>query len=82
MNPEHWTFAAKRNDQLVNHFNRILIIFWLTNTDIALCIDINAVINYMGKYYSKAKKSIKSYINIVRQIFPKVNPNHLKLLLV
>ena len=66
MNPEHWTFAAKRNDQLVNYFNRILTIFWLTNIDITLYTNINVVINYIGKYYSKAKKSTKSYINIIR----------------
>src|SRR6185437_5635287 len=79
MNPKHWIYIEKRNDKLVNYFNRILTIFWLTNTNIALCTDINTVINYIDKYCSKAEKSTESYTNIIRQILPKVNPNHSKL---
>ena len=66
INSEYWTFAVKRNDQFVNHFNCILTIFWLANINIILYTDINIVINYIGKYYNKAKKSIELYINIIR----------------
>jgi hypothetical protein len=82
MNPEYWIYAAKRNDKLVNHFNRTLTAFWLANTDIAPYTDINAVINYISKYCSKAEKSTESYSNIIRQILPKVNPNYPKLSLI
>src|SRR5436190_12145399 len=65
MNLEHWMFVVKRNNQLVNHFNYILITLWLVNIDIISCTDVNVVANYMGKYCSKAEKSTELYTNIV-----------------
>ena len=82
MNPKYWIFAGKRNDQLINYFNRTLTTFWLANTDITPCTDIDTVVNYMGKYCNKAEESSESYADIIRQILSKINPTHPKLSLV
>ena len=58
MNPNHWTFAPGRNDGTLNNYNRPA---WQANTDIAPCVEHQAIINYLAKYASKGEKESKSY---------------------
>ena len=82
MNPEVYTFAAKRNDQNLNQYNRAISLTWLANTDISVCGDSNAVINYSAKYCSKAETQSASFYDIIKAVLPSLNSVHPHLSLV
>ena len=82
MNPNVWTFAAQRNDQNLNPYNRAISLIWMANTDISVCGDSNAVINYIAKYCSKAEKQSSSFRQIIQSILPSLNAQHPRLSLV
>ena len=76
LNPEIYSFMAKRNDSNLNQYNRSITLTWLANTDISVCGDTNAVINYIAKYCSKAETQSVSYGNIIQAILPSLNASH------
>ena len=54
----------------------------MANTDVSVCGDTNAVINYIAKYCSKAETQSLSYRDIVKSVLPNINPQHPRLSLV
>ena len=82
MNPEVFSFAAKRNDENLNQYNRSISLTWLANTDISVCGDSNAVINYIAKYCSKAETQSASFNDIIKAVLPALNLTHPRLSLV
>ncbi|KAM4067595.1 PIF1-like helicase [Hirsutella rhossiliensis] len=49
---------GKRNDGQINHYNRLLTVAWLANTDVSPCTSLQQVIDYAAKYCSKSEKKI------------------------
>ncbi|KAK0655303.1 hypothetical protein B0T16DRAFT_304942, partial [Cercophora newfieldiana] len=45
---------------------------WLANTDISPCTSIQAVLQYITKYCSKAEQKSQSYKDMAKEILPKV----------
>ena len=68
-----WIFEAERNDQLMNHYVRTISLGWLANIDFSPCTSLQAVINYAGKYCSKAEKKTESYSQLAAAVLPKVS---------
>ena len=73
MNPEVYTFAAKRNDQNLNQYNHAISLTWLANADISVCGESNAVINYIVKYCPKAETQSASFYDIIKAVLPSLN---------
>ncbi|KAM4062490.1 PIF1-like helicase [Hirsutella rhossiliensis] len=44
---------GERNDGQINHYNRLLTVAWLANTDVSPCTSLQQVIDYAAKYCSK-----------------------------
>ena len=75
-NPLFYKFLAKRNDEMLNHYNPLITMSWLANTDITCCTGSKAVLNYLGKYVTKPEKKTASYQELVCEILPTVNSRH------
>jgi hypothetical protein len=75
-NPLFYKFLAKRNDEMLNHYNPLITMSWLANTDITCCTGSKAVLNYLGKYVTKSEKKTASYQELVSEILPTVNSRH------
>lgn len=67
------TTARFRNDVPLNSYNRVCIMSWLANIDIAPCTGNRALLDYLGKYATKAEKQTKSYSGLVTEILPKIS---------
>ncbi|XP_044717313.1 PIF1-like helicase domain-containing protein [Hirsutella rhossiliensis] len=64
INPEprriqHWSFRGARNDGQINHYNRLLTVAWLANTDVSPCTSLQQVIDYAAKYCSKHSRYLR-----------------------
>ena len=68
LNPGYYVFDAARNDPLLNAFSAAITVGWLANTDVSPYTSLNAIINYVRKYYSKAETITLSYRKIVNQV--------------
>jgi ATP-dependent DNA helicase PIF1 len=68
-----WSFEGRRNDTLMNQYNRLITLAWLANTDISPCSGVEAVINYAAKYCSKTEQQTASYAEIAKAILPHVS---------
>ena len=75
LNPKHLVFVPTRNDDRLNAYNRLVTMAWLANTDVSPCTSSQAVLNYIGKYCTKAETKTTSYADLVRQVVPTVNSN-------
>lgn len=53
---KHCCFRGERNDSQINHYNRLLTVAWLANTDISPCTSLQQVVDYAAKYCSKSEK--------------------------
>jgi ATP-dependent DNA helicase PIF1 len=73
MNPAYWMFDGARNDSHLNGYNRTITLGWLANTDIKPCISIDAVLNYVAKYCSKAETKSKSYQELASELLPRIS---------
>ena len=69
----YYVFEAARNDDLMNQFNPTLLLGWLANIDISPCTSLQAVINYAGKYCSKAEKKSQSYLELAASVLPAIS---------
>ncbi|EEU34852.1 uncharacterized protein NECHADRAFT_88370 [Fusarium vanettenii 77-13-4] len=49
---------GERNNSQMNHYNRLLAVAWLANTDMSPCMSLQQVIDYVAKYCSKSEKKI------------------------
>ncbi|XP_044716015.1 ATP-dependent DNA helicase PIF1 [Hirsutella rhossiliensis] len=63
---KHWNFRGERNDGHINHYNRLLTVAWLANTDVSPCTSLQQVIDYAAKYCSKSEKKSESFAQIGR----------------
>ncbi|KAM5354934.1 hypothetical protein ACJ41O_001580 [Fusarium nematophilum] len=61
---KHWSFRGERNDSQINHYNRLLTVAWLANTDVSPCTSLQQVIDYAAKYCSKSEKKSESFAQI------------------
>ncbi|XP_044715216.1 ATP-dependent DNA helicase PIF1 [Hirsutella rhossiliensis] len=81
VNPEphriqHWTFRGGRNDGQINHYNRLLTVAWLANTDVSPCTSLQQVIDYAAKYCSKSEKKSESFAQIGKALMPRVKDHN------
>ncbi|KAM4066719.1 PIF1-like helicase [Hirsutella rhossiliensis] len=53
---------GERNDGQINHYNRLLTVAWLANTDVSPCTSLQQVIDYAAKYCSKSEKKSESFL--------------------
>ena len=91
LNPKHWIYAAAnagegprgadgkprivKHDGSMNHYVRAVTLGWLANTDESPCTSKDAVINYIGKYASKSEKKTAAYVDLMKQVLPRVTSN-------
>lgn len=61
-------FQAVRNDALLNPYIPAFLLGWRANIDTAPCLNIATVVEYVGKYASKAEKSSKPMETLVREV--------------
>ncbi|XP_044715249.1 uncharacterized protein HRG_11226 [Hirsutella rhossiliensis] len=66
VNPEPQRIQGERNDGQINHYNRLLTVAWLANTDVSPCTSLQQVIDYAAKYCSKSEKKSESFAQIGR----------------
>jgi ATP-dependent DNA helicase PIF1 len=69
-NPMHWMFSPVRNDDRLNSYVRIITMAWKANTDFTLCTGSQAVMDYLGKYCTKAEVKTTTYMELVKQLLP------------
>ncbi|KJZ70977.1 hypothetical protein HIM_09632 [Hirsutella minnesotensis 3608] len=73
---KHWSFRGERNDGQINHYNRLLTVAWLANTDVSPCTSLQQVIDYAAKYCSKSEKKSESFAQIGRALMPRVKDHN------
>ncbi|KAM4055604.1 PIF1-like helicase [Hirsutella rhossiliensis] len=69
---KHWSFRGERNDGQINHYNRLLTVAWLANTDVSPCTSLQQVIDYAAKYCSKSEKKSESFAQIRKALMPRL----------
>lgn len=69
---KHRSFRGERNDGQVNHYNRLLTVAWLANTDVSPCTSLRQVIDYGAKYCSKSEKKSESFAQIGKSLMCRV----------
>ncbi|XP_044723807.1 PIF1-like helicase domain-containing protein [Hirsutella rhossiliensis] len=65
-----------RNDGQINHYNRLLTVAWLANTDVSPCTSLQQVIDYAAKYCSKSEKKSESFAQIGKALMPRVKDHN------
>ncbi|KAM4067812.1 ATP-dependent DNA helicase PIF1 [Hirsutella rhossiliensis] len=65
-----------RNDGQINHYNRLLTVAWLANTDVSPCTSLQQVIDYAAKYCSKSEKKSDSFAQIGKALMPRVKDHN------
>ncbi|KAM4055520.1 ATP-dependent DNA helicase PIF1 [Hirsutella rhossiliensis] len=73
---KHWSFRGERNDGQINHYNRLLTVSWLANTDVSPCTSLQQVIDYAAKYCSKSEKKSESFAHIGKALMPRVKDHN------
>jgi hypothetical protein len=73
INNQSWLFSPARNQPNLNQCTPVITMGWMANTDIQPSTSLHAVLNYLGKYVSKAEKASTSYIELQAQILPYIN---------
>ncbi|EEU34868.1 uncharacterized protein NECHADRAFT_98098 [Fusarium vanettenii 77-13-4] len=66
---------TKQVDQM-NHYNRLLAVAWLANTDVSPCTSLQQVIDYAAKYCSKSEKKSESFAQIGKALMPRVKDHN------
>ncbi|KAM4064532.1 PIF1-like helicase [Hirsutella rhossiliensis] len=70
------TKQGERNDGQINHYNRLLTVAWLANTDVSPCTSLQQVIDYAAKYCSKSEKKSESFAQIGKALMPRVKDHN------
>ena len=82
-NPCWLIFALVYNDLLLNNYNSIFIIEWLTNVGVNFCTNQKAVLYYMIKYCVKAETKIAKLNKFMKSIFSHIfSKNFMSLLMI
>ncbi|KAM4056434.1 PIF1-like helicase [Hirsutella rhossiliensis] len=76
INPEPRRIQGARNDGQINHYNRLLTVAWLANTDVSPCTSLQQVIDYAAKYCSKSEKKSDSFAQIGKALMPRVKDHN------
>lgn len=63
-----WKFFPKRNNSLLQRFNRFVSQAWRGNTDFTAIVSKEAVIHYIAKYASKGEVASVAYSDMLRDI--------------
>jgi len=63
-----WKFIPKRNDSLLQRYNRFVTQIWRGNTDFSAITSHDAVINYISKYASKGEHSSEAMSEVLRRL--------------
>ncbi|WAO96950.1 ATP-dependent DNA helicase [Fusarium falciforme] len=66
---------AKPDDQ-INHYNPLLTVAWLANTDVSPCTSLQQVIDYAAKYCSKSEKKSEAFAQIGKALMPRVKDHN------
>ena len=67
----HWELVTERNHPLVNRHNRYITENWRANTDVQAILSVNAVLNYIAKYASKAEPRSKTLESLIGEALKK-----------
>ncbi|KAL6404469.1 ATP-dependent DNA helicase PIF1 [Ilyonectria robusta] len=73
---KYWSFRGERNDSQINHYNRLLTVAWLANTDVSPCTSLQQVIDYAAKYCSKLEKKSELFAQIGKALVPRVKDHN------
>jgi hypothetical protein len=73
INSKWKSYDSSRNDSLLSIYNVIVFMNWLANIDFISCIDQHVVLEYIAKYYSKAKTKSLKLINVLREILSQIS---------
>ncbi|KAJ3455720.1 hypothetical protein MRS44_017202 [Fusarium solani] len=65
-----------RNDSQINHYNPLLTVAWLANTDVSPCTSLQQVIDYAAKYCSKSEKKSEAFAQIGKALMPRVKDHN------
>ncbi|XP_044714777.1 ATP-dependent DNA helicase PIF1 [Hirsutella rhossiliensis] len=76
VNPEPQRIQGERNDGQINHYNRLLTVAWLANTDVSPCTSLQQVIDYAAKYCSKSEKKSESFAQIGKALMSRVKDHN------
>jgi len=63
-----WKFIPKRNDSLLQRYNRFVTQVWRGNTDFMAITSKDAVINYISKYASKGEHASDAFSDILQRL--------------
>jgi hypothetical protein len=69
------SFDLARNDSLLNTYNFIVSMNWLTNIDFTSCTNQHAILKYIVKYFFKAKIKSFKLIDVLRDVLLHVHVN-------
>jgi hypothetical protein len=69
------SFDFVRNDSLLNTYNLIVSMNWLTNIDFTSCTNQHAILRYIVKYCFKAKIKSFKLIDVFRDVLSHVHVN-------
>ncbi len=73
MNSNHHVYLFAQNDALLNSYNITIIIKWMINTNLSLCMNQTTVMHYLIKYYFKIEKKFESFKSFLQFIMFKVS---------
>ncbi|KAM4064224.1 ATP-dependent DNA helicase PIF1 [Hirsutella rhossiliensis] len=71
-----YEWQGARNDGQINHYNRLLTVAWLANTDVSPCTSLQQVIDYAAKYCSKSEKKSESFAQIGKALMSRVKDHN------
>lgn len=66
-------FYAQSNQTILNYYNPLVSLAQRANTDISLYTDLQAVVEYLSKYYTKAKVVLFSFKETLKALVPIVS---------
>lgn len=66
-------FCAQSNQTMLNHFNPLVSLAQRANTDISLYTDLQAAVEYLGKYCTKAEVASFSFEETLKALIPMVS---------
>jgi len=68
-----WKFVPRRNDPLIQRYNRYVTQVWRGNTDFSAITSHDAVVNYISKYASKGEHASEAFSEVLRRVINRNN---------
>lgn len=66
-------FCAQSNQTMLNYYNLLVSLVQRTNTDISPCTNLQAVVEYLSKYYTKAEVALFLFKATLKALVPIVS---------